>query len=136
VSRNQQAWSTVWQSPELGVSDASWVSTTHSIDAVADDQAAVYVRFGYRVFPLAFAFSGWNVDDIEILGRRGTAGLGDADCSGWIDFDDIPAFLLALESPTFYASLYPECDVLRSDADGDGDVDFDDIGPFVALLQP
>jgi hypothetical protein len=61
--------------------------------------------------------------------------LGDVDCSGGVDFDDINPFVLALSGPAEYAAAYPNCDLALADANDDGAVDFDDINPFVALLS-
>lgn len=43
----------------------SWSDQTHDISAIADNQSAVYVRWGYQVFSDALAYSGWNIDDVE-----------------------------------------------------------------------
>jgi subtilisin family serine protease len=61
-------------------------------------------------------------------------GLGDLDCDGDVDFDDINPFVLALTDPVAYQAAYPNCNYLNADCDQDGDVDFDDINSFVALL--
>ncbi len=62
--------------------------------------------------------------------------VGDMDCDGDVDFDDITPFVLALSDPVAYQAQYPNCNYLNGDCDGDGDVDFDDINSFVALLNP
>jgi hypothetical protein len=62
--------------------------------------------------------------------------VGDMDCDGDVDFDDINPFVLALTDPLTYQAQYPNCNYLNGDCDGDGDVDFDDINAFVALLNP
>jgi hypothetical protein len=61
-------------------------------------------------------------------------GLGDMNCDGSVDFDDIDPFVLTLTDPESYEAAYPDCDILRGDIDGSGSVDFDDIDPFVELL--
>lgn len=61
--------------------------------------------------------------------------LGDLNCDGAVNFDDINPFVTALSDPAAYAIQYPGCDILNGDCDGDGDVDFDDINAFVALLS-
>jgi hypothetical protein len=60
--------------------------------------------------------------------------LGDLNCDGLVDFDDINPFVLALGDPASYQSQYPNCSADLGDVNGDGIVDFDDINPFVALL--
>lgn len=61
--------------------------------------------------------------------------LGDMDCDGDVDFDDISPFVVALGGEAAYAAQYPDCVWLNGDIDGNGTVDFDDISPFVALLS-
>ncbi len=61
--------------------------------------------------------------------------LGDANCDGFIDFDDINAFVLALGDPAGYQAAYPNCNAFYADCNADGVVDFEDINPFVALLS-
>jgi hypothetical protein len=60
--------------------------------------------------------------------------LGDMNCDGLVNFDDINPFVLALSDPTGYQQQYPTCNILNGDCNSDGAVDFDDINPFVALL--
>ncbi len=61
-------------------------------------------------------------------------GLGDLDCNGVVDFDDVDAFVLALTSLSAYRSAHPDCNPARADCNGDGAVSFDDIDAFVARL--
>jgi hypothetical protein len=61
--------------------------------------------------------------------------LGDMNCDGVVDFDDINPFVLALSNPNAWQAAYPECYLLNGDCNGDGVVDFDDINPFVAILS-
>ena len=51
---------------------------------------------------------------------------GDVDVDGDVDFDDIPAFILVLQSGEFQA---------EADCDCSGSLDFDDIPAFIAILQ-
>jgi len=60
--------------------------------------------------------------------------IGDLNCDGAVDFDDINPFVMALTDPASYADAYPDCDCMNGDANGDGVVNFDDINPFVDLL--
>jgi hypothetical protein len=61
--------------------------------------------------------------------------LGDMNCDGVVDFDDINPFVLALSNPSAYSAAYPNCDYYNGDCDGDGHVTFSDINCFVALLS-
>ncbi len=61
--------------------------------------------------------------------------VGDANCDGSIDFDDINPFVLALADPDAYGAQFPDCRLLNADCDFDGAVTFDDINAFVGLLS-
>lgn len=60
--------------------------------------------------------------------------LGDMDCDGDVDFDDIDAFVLGLNNPADYEAQFGVPPSLKGDEDGDGDQDFDDITGFVQRL--
>jgi len=59
---------------------------------------------------------------------------GDMDIDGDVDFDDIGAFVLGLNSPELYETTFGVVPVVTGDTDGNGVFDFDDISGFVALL--
>ncbi len=61
--------------------------------------------------------------------------MGDMDCDGEIDFDDINAFVTGLANPGVYQLLYGVAPTVKGDLEGDGDLDFDDIPMFVALFE-
>lgn len=63
-----------------------------------------------------------------------TGSLGDMNCDGLVDNDDIDPFVLALVNPAGYTAAWPNCDIRNGDVNGDGLVDNEDIDPFVALL--
>ncbi|MEW6252412.1 MAG: hypothetical protein AB1716_17370 [Planctomycetota bacterium] len=60
--------------------------------------------------------------------------IGDLNCDGLVDFNDINPFVLVLSDPNAWQAQYPGCPPSNGDANGDGRVDFGDINPFVALL--
>jgi hypothetical protein len=63
--------------------------------------------------------------------NSGHAPLGDMNCDGFLDFDDINPLVLALSDPEGYAAAYPDCDYYNGDCDYNGRVDFDDINCFL-----
>lgn len=60
--------------------------------------------------------------------------LGDMDCDGDIDFDDITPFTIALGNQPNYEQTFPGCNYLNGDFDGDGAVTFTDINPFIQSI--
>ncbi len=60
--------------------------------------------------------------------------LGDMNCDGAVNFDDIAPFVLAIGGQAGYEAQWPDCAWLNGDVDGNGTVDFDDIADFIAIL--
>jgi hypothetical protein len=79
--------------------------------------------------------TGFGTAPLVDMGAYEYMPLGDVNCDGVVNFDDINAFMLALSDPAAYAAAFPSCDRLKADCNADGVVDFDDIDPFVALLS-
>jgi subtilisin family serine protease len=71
VSANGSTWTSIYTNPaQDDVTDDAWQSVAYDISAVADGNATVYVRWGYQIMRAeAFAYSGWNVDDIVLSGE-------------------------------------------------------------------
>lgn len=88
VSNDKQNWDLVWESPGV-MTDAMWRTFAYDISPVADGQQEVYVRWGYEIGgdlfgdDMAFAYSGWNIDDIEL---RGDLDQTDSDGDGVPDY--------------------------------------------------
>lgn len=68
VSNNGTSWTTVWLNSSVTYTDDAWAEVSCDISAVADGQSTVYVRWGHQVGSSAWAYSGWNLDDVQILG--------------------------------------------------------------------
>src|SRR5581483_3652276 len=68
VSSDGLNWSNVFSNGGTPITDSSWSSYQYDISEVADNQTNVYVRWGYQIGAGAFAYSGWNIDNIEFLG--------------------------------------------------------------------
>ena len=115
------------------ISESAWSSNPYY-----HTQNDNYERPGYLNFPFATAMTrglvGWLVDAAHVTLLQQYP-VGDLNCDGTVDFNDINPFVLALTDPAGYAAAFPNCDRLNADVNADGVVDFDDINPFVALLQ-
>lgn len=69
VSTNGTTWQRLWDNGTAELTASSWTRVEHDLAAYADGQPQVYLRWGHRVAQAdSYAYSGWNVDDIEILG--------------------------------------------------------------------
>ena len=62
--------------------------------------------------------------------------LGDMNCDGRVDFNDINPFVLYLSDFKTWQATYPDCPPTNGDCNGDGEYpSFGDINAFVALLS-
>ncbi|TCO87341.1 Kelch motif protein [Chthoniobacter flavus] len=68
ISKDGTNWTNVWNNGTSAVTDSSWQTVQYDISSVADNQSTVYVRWGYQIASGALAYSGWNIDDVKILG--------------------------------------------------------------------
>lgn len=69
VSIDGQNWRAVFVNPYTATNDNSWQALEYDISSIADRQPNVQVRWSYQNLAIASAQSGWNIDDIEILGE-------------------------------------------------------------------
>ena len=133
TSNDGSNWVVLWENGGSEIADAAWSLHEYDLPA-AGNEPAVYVRWGYQVGSSAWAYSGWNIDDIEIWGVVPIAPIGDMNCDESVNVFDIDPFVLALTDADAYVATYPECDLLNGDINGDGDVNSFDIDPFVLLV--
>jgi C1A family cysteine protease len=70
VSNNGYHWPTVWVNPVSDIQDEGWVKCTYDISAVADNEPTVYIQWIMGPTDYSYTYSGWNIDDIRLLGSR------------------------------------------------------------------
>ena len=75
VSTDGTTWRSLFATGYSGAADDAWRRMEYEIGPVADQQATVYVRWGHETLTSPTAYSGWNLDDIEILGEPVGAAL-------------------------------------------------------------
>ncbi len=110
VSSNGTTWTTVFSnSGATGIADSAWTKVRYDISSVADNKSAVYVRWGHSVAATAWAYSGWNINDVEFLAAPiqkltvsipASATEGDWSRSGTVSIIPIPTsdFVVTLQS--------------------------------------
>jgi hypothetical protein len=135
VSANGTAWTDLWSNGSKVIRENTWSPREYDLPADTSYCPNVYLRWGYQIMQEALAYSGWNIDDVEIWGFA-LQMAGDLNCDGYVNFGDINPFVLALVDPAAYVTTYPSCDIMNADMNGDGSVDFGDINPFVAAMLP
>ena len=112
---------------QLGTSESDF-----SLGVSADGLGSVYISGG-----TTGSLGGPNAGSNDaFLAKFGMVVLGDMNCDGGVDFDDIDALVLALLDPSDYEATYGVPPESRGDIDGDGDNDYDDIDGFVVILNP
>jgi len=72
ISLDGGTWVLVWQNPErMDITDSSWNLVEYDISLFSDGQPSVYLRWTYQVLrERAYPYTGWNIDDIQLIGRR------------------------------------------------------------------
>jgi hypothetical protein len=93
--------------------------TAYTFDAQAINSDGITTPFG---------------PDATLATLGGGFAIGDMNCDGEIDFNDINPFVLALSVPASYTEAYPDCELMNGDINEDGELTFADINPFVLLL--
>ncbi|MCK6483806.1 MAG: hypothetical protein HUU22_06365 [Phycisphaerae bacterium] len=76
------------------------------------------------------------VDDVAIFDYTcvDSIVLGDMNCDGVLNADDVAPFALALIDPDAYADAFPGCNILRGDLTADSATDGEDIDAFLRAL--
>ena len=72
VSNDGSSWDVAWEHTEYTeIADDSWQNVQYDISATADGEASVYIRWSYEIIQSnACPCSGWNIDDIQLLGDQ------------------------------------------------------------------
>ncbi|UCD75690.1 MAG: agmatine deiminase family protein [Phycisphaerales bacterium] len=125
ASADGSDWTMLWQNGGSEITENSWSEQIHDLSAVADGQETVYVRWGYEVGNGAYAYSGWNLDDVEIWGVAADECHEDVNDDGIVDIDDLFDVLSHWGEG---AGTY--------DVNDDGIVDIDDIFAILGAWGP
>ena len=133
VSNNNSTWTTVWNHVGPTFNDAAWTFQSFDISAVADNKATVYIRWGLSSDG-GVTGSGWNIDDVEIVGKPivncGGITIGDVNQDGVVNGLDIGPFVSVLLNPSVATSTQ----TCAADINQNCGVTIEDVAPFVALL--
>ncbi|MFQ5653295.1 MAG: agmatine deiminase family protein [Planctomycetota bacterium] len=134
VSVDGASWTPVWQNGGAEIVETSWSQQIHDISDIADDEAALQIRWGHQVGNNAWAYSGWNLDDVEIWGIPSTVCLGfqrgDANQDGVLDISDAVHLLVYL----FGSPANPLDCHDTGDANDDGVLDISDPMALLTML--
>ncbi|MCK4958630.1 MAG: S8 family serine peptidase [Planctomycetes bacterium] len=121
VSNNGSTWNRIWQNAG-SVTESSWSFQSYDISAFADDQSTVYVRWGIGPTDATWNFSGWNIDDVELISSSLSLMTGDfvQDCQ--VDRSDLTIMM---------RNWLKQCgDCEGTDLNTDGSITFEDFSLF------
>ena len=125
----------------LGYMNSAWVDV-HGAGCQRSDPKSgslssySYAPYGYynSIAPQGDAIRIFNY--VRLVRDVPAVVLGDMNCDGVVDSDDINPFVLALIDPPGFATQYPNCDLMRGDMQPDGHVDGADVQSFIDMLVP
>ncbi|MBC8201700.1 MAG: hypothetical protein H8E86_06585 [Planctomycetes bacterium] len=83
-------WVTIWSNPTT-IEDNQWQTLSYDISSFADNNSNVVIRWTMGTTDSAWRYSGWNIDDVEILSSGGAGVVGDVNCDGVVDVTDVLA---------------------------------------------
>jgi len=128
ASNDGTNWQTVWSNGSGEIADNSWKQQAFDVSDIADFEETVYIRWGHKVDSSgAYAYSGWNIDDVEIWGVEPQAECpGDCTGDGVVDVLDLLAVLAA----------WGQTGALPEDVTGDGVVDVLDLLAVLGAWGP
>jgi len=62
------SWQTIYENGAWDTTDSEWQDMQYDVSAYADGNADFQVRFGMGPTDSSWRYSGWNVDDFEVMG--------------------------------------------------------------------
>jgi hypothetical protein len=124
VSNNGTTWTQVWTN-DATIEDSSWSRVEYDISAVADNQPTVYIQWVMGTTDGSWLYSGWNIDDVEILAVAPDTCLADLNNDGILDLADVQAFIAAFVAQQSPADL----------AEPFGVYDLADVQAFIASFN-
>ncbi len=134
VSNNGSTWTAVWDHSGSSLIETSWSLQTYNIAATADNQSTVYLRWGMGTTDTSVTYSGWNIDDVEILAVAPTPCSsvipGDVNNDGLVNGKDVQDFTRVLLNPGGATQL----EICASDLWVDGNADLLDIPEMATVL--
>ncbi|MBN2561463.1 MAG: ankyrin repeat domain-containing protein [Phycisphaerae bacterium] len=139
VSTNGSDWTPVWDNGGSAIEEDGWTEQVFDISDWADNEAGVHIRWGHEIGQSgAYAYSGWNIDDIEIWGLATDPcdGVlpGDVHVDGVVNGLDIQAFVDVVLDPDGPWPSEPDGHWCAADTVPDHNIDMQDVDAFILLL--
>ena len=93
VRSDSLGWTTIWTNTS-GIEDSQWQTLVYDISIVSNHQN-VQIRWTMGQTDIGWQYSGWNIDDVEILTTNSQGVDGDVNCDGFVDVNDVLAVVSA-----------------------------------------
>ena len=82
------AWTTVWSNP-LTIEDNSWQTVLYDLSEIVSEGSSLQIRWTMGETDGAWRYSGWNIDDVQLLSTANSAIQGDVNCDGLVNVTDV-----------------------------------------------
>jgi murein tripeptide amidase MpaA len=82
------SWSTLWTNTSV-IEDSQWVSVSYDLSQTIGSAQTVEIRWTMGTTDTSWRYSGWNIDDVQLLAMSNTAVQGDVNCDGVVDVSDL-----------------------------------------------
>lgn len=121
VSTNGSTWTEIWTNGGE-ITDSSWQQVEYDLASIADGESTLYVKWVMGSTDSSWLYSGWNIDDVEILGVAPEDECpADLNGDGILDLVDVQLFVAA------FVGQQPAADL----AEPFGVWDLNDIQAFI-----
>lgn len=111
ISNDGGSWDQLWINSSV-VQDSSWQRQEFDISAYAANQSTVYIRWGMGPTNKNKTFSGWNIDDVSVIGQyQGLVIAGDFKLDCDVDFSDFSVLADAWLSGLGDSNFCLPCDI-------------------------
>ncbi len=81
-------WMTLWSNLST-IEDNEWQTVVFDISEVATGAQSIEIRWTMGETDSAWRFSGWNIDDVQLITSSSTGISGDVNCDGVVNITDI-----------------------------------------------
>jgi len=131
ISFNGSNWQNLWVHSGSTFQESAWSEQEYDISAIADGAPAVWFRWTMGTTDFSVTYSGWNIDDVQIMTTTPPPCDGDANADGVVNADDLLSVLGSFGAAAAGRS--------GGDLNDDGVVNADDLlqvlGAFGATCQ-
>ena len=110
-------WTTLWSNPAT-IEDNAWQQVVYDISEVVPGAQTIQIRWTMGETDGAWRYSGWNIDDVQIMTTSSSGISGDANCDGVVDVTDV------LEIVSYWGSCEGVC---AQDIVPDGTINVSDL---------